>query len=277
MAFNDLDVAEMVSLFSPIVNSAAVKAQFLSIPEVAGLHKQVGKAYEGVLSVRSPDATGDAELQRIIEKEKVVDYRHDRLTRSVALFLEAQRERALGENPPDEERAAECDAAVTTILPEGTGIIIASYRAEAGNTQRIERQLAEPEGKDAVTVLKSIPVKKGESVLDTVKLWIEAGAELDKLENRKAARLAALQSAPAPAQRVVQAARSQWITTASLVVQALAVSDAPEELKNAIRHPLVDAAERAGKRSGRRGATPQVEPEQGAPAGVPSPIEAPVG
>jgi len=270
MAFNDLDIAEMVSLFSPIVNNAAVKAQFVSIPEVAGLHKQVAKAYEGVLSVRPADSTTDPELQSIIDQEKVVDYRHDRLARSVALFIEAQRERALGENPPNQERGAECDAAFATVLPDGTSIIIASYRAEAGNAQRIERVLGQPEGKDAVAVLKSIPVKKGESALDTVALWIEAGAELDKLETRKAARLAALELAPAPTQRAIQGARSQWITTASLIVQTLAISDAPEDKKNAVRHPLVDAAGRAGKRSGRHSATPQGEPAPAAPAGAPT-------
>lgn len=276
MAFNDLETTEMVSLFSPIVSTGTVKTQFLSIPEVAGLHKQVVTAYEGVLSVR-PDPTGDPELQRIAEHQKGVDYRHDRLARSVALFLEAQRERALGENPPNEERAAECDAAVAEILPTGTAIIIASYRAEAGNTQRIERLLGQPEGKDATAVLKSIPVQKGESALDTVKLWIEAGAELDKLENQKAARLAALQSAPAPAQRVIQGARSQWITIATLLVQNLSVSSAPEETKNAIRHPLLDAAQRAGKRSGRRATTPQGEPAPVAPTGPAPTGDAPTG
>ena len=277
MAFNDLDTTEMVSLFSPLVNMEEAKAQFLSIREVAGLHHQVVKAYQGVLSVRPGDEDGDPELRIIAEQQKVVDYRHDRLARSVALFLEGQRERALGENPPDQARAAECDAASTTILPDGTGIIIATYRAEAGNTERIERLLGEQEGKEAVAVLESVPVKKGESALDTVKLWIDAGAELDRLENRKAARLAVLQSAPAPTLRAVQGARSQWITTASLLVQNLAVSEASEELKNAVRHPLLDAAEKASKRGARRAAAPQGEPTAGAPVvATPAPI-APTG
>lgn len=268
MAFKDLDLNEMVSLFSPLVNEKATKAHFLSIPEIAGLHPKVTAAYEAVVSVRRAEDVEDPELSEISALAKVKDNRHDHLARCSSLALEARRERALGEEPPDHETAAACGVALAALLPEGTGITNASYLAEAGNAERIERLLAAPESSGTKALLKSIPVKKGETALDTVTLWIQSGAELGKLEAKKAARLAALESQAAPPQRVIQGARGQWIRVASLLVQAGDVSDAPADVKAAVLQPLVRAAERAGQRTGRRNAArPEAPPAPEAPAG----------
>jgi len=253
VAFNDLDTTEMVSLFSPYVNNPEAKKQFLLIKEIAGLHDQVTSAYQAVLAVRPADPTTDAELQRISTEQKPIDYRHDRLARVVALSLECQRERALAQTPPDEARAAACDSAFAAAFPEGTNIINASYRAEAGNTERLQKHLESAEGVVTKATLKSIPVQKGETLLDTVTAWIATGAELGALEAAKAARIAQLQSAPTAPTRVVQQARSQWITVASLLVQIAEVSSAAPEVKNAIVHPLIDAASKGGRRASRRG------------------------
>ena len=252
MAYKDLDMNEMVSLFSPFVNDAAVKKQFLSIPEIAGLYSRVTAAYEAVVSVRPAEDTDDPQLLELIAAQKIADNRHDHLARCVALVLEARQERALAESPPDEATAAACRAAIAAVLPDGTGITNASYLAEAGNTQRLERLLAESDSAAIKTLLKSIPVKKGETAFDVVTVWIQVGGELGQLEAKKAARLAALEGAPALPQRVIQGARSQWIKVASLVVLTLDISDAPAELRAAVAHPLTSAAERAGLRAIRR-------------------------
>lgn len=266
MAYKDLDMNEMVSLFSPFVNDAAAKKQFLLIPEIAGLHPRVTAAYEAVVSVRPAEDTDDPQLLEIIAAQKIADNRHDHLARCIALVLEARQERALAESPPDEATVAACSGAIAAVLPGGTGITNASYLAESGNTQRLERLLAEPDSAGTKTLLKSIPVKKGETALDTVTVWIQAGAELGQLETTKAARLAVLDGAPSLPQRVIQGARSQWIKVASLIVQTLDISDAPAELRAAVAHPLTSAADRAGLRAVRRSAG---KPE--APAAPPAP------
>lgn len=268
MAYKDLDINEMVSLFSPYVNEQATKQKFLSIPELAGLHSKVAAAYEAVVSVRPIEEVNDPALAEISAQQRIMDNRHDRLARCLALALEARRERALAETPPDDATAAGCVDALAVLLPEGTGITNMSYRAEAGNTERLERLLAEPGSAGTKALLKTIPIKKGETALDTVVLWIQAGAELGKLETKKAARLAALQTQAAPPLRVIQAARSQWIKVAALVVQVADVSDAPAEVKAAVVHPLVTAADRAGQRGARRGsAKPEAPPAPAAPSG----------
>jgi hypothetical protein len=273
MAFKDLDINEMVSLFSPFVNEQATKTLFLSIPEIAGLHPKVVAAHDMVVSVRPVEDVTDPEIAEISAKQRPLDQQHDQFARCSAWVLEARRARALAEDPPDEVTAAACGEVLAALLPEGTSITNASYRAEAGNVERVERLLADPANAAMKTLLKSIPVKKGENVLETVGLWIQAGTELGKLEAKKAARLAFLQGQAAPPQRVIQSARSQWIKVASLLVQALDVSDAPDHLKVAIVHPLLDAAERAGQRTLRRNAG---KPESPA-APSPSPATPPTG
>lgn len=265
MAFNDLDNNEMASLFSPIVNDPAVKKQFLSIKEIAGLHEQVDEAYQAILAVQPPDVSTDPLLTQIALSQKPIDYRHDRVARVSALALEMQRERALAEDPPNQERADACDAVFAALFPEGTGIINASYRAESGNTERIAKHLAGDQGAATKALLKSIPVDKKETLLDVVGQWIELGAALGKLEVEKAARAAELESEPAPAARVVQQARSQWISLATTLLDILRVSKAPTAVKNAIGHPLSSAATKAGKRAGGKG-TPAGAAAPAAPA-----------
>ena len=265
MAFNDLDLNQMVSLFSAYVNDAELKKQFLSIPELAGLFPRVVSAYQGVLSVRPTELVNDPETVALSTTQKGVDNRHDRLGRATLLFLQAQRERALAEDPPNEERASALTATIDTLFPDGGSIFLASYRAESGNTERVERLLESPEGAEAKAALKSIPVQKGETALDTVQLWISAGDELGKLENKKTARAAALQSAAPPAQRVVQQARSQWIKVAGLIVANAEVSDAPAATVSAVTHSLLSAAAGAGGRGARKG-SPEQPPAPAEPA-----------
>ena len=156
-------------------------------------------------------------------------------------------------------------ATIDTLFPDGGSIFLASYRAESGNTERVERLLESPEGAEAKAALKSIPVQKGETALDTVQLWISAGDELGKLENKKTARAAALQSAAPPAQRVVQQARSQWIKVAGLIVANAEVSDAPAATVSAVTHSLLSAAAGAGGRGARKG-SPEQPPAPAEPA-----------
>lgn len=256
MAYNDLDNNEMASLFSPIVNNPDIKKQFLSIKEVAGFHDQVDEAYQAILAVRPPDESTDELLKQIAAKQKPLDYRHDRVARVAALTLEAQRELALSAETPDEARAEACDAAFAALFPDGTGIINASYRAESGNTERIQKLLASDDGAEIKALLKTIYVDKKTTLLDVVGQWIELGAALGELEAKKAARLAELESAPLAPARVVQQARSQWIAIATVLGDALAVSKAPLALKNAIGHPLKNAAAKAGKRGAAKAAAP---------------------
>ena len=274
MAYNDLDNNEMASLFSPIVNNPEVKKQFLSIKEVAGFYEQVDDAYHAILAVKPPDETTDAQLRQIMLAQRPLDYRHDRLVRVSALTLEAQRERALAEETPNEERAAACDAAFDALFPDGTAIINASYLAESGNTERVKKLLRGPDGAGLKELLATIPVDKNESapkksktLLDVGEEWSKGGAAVGELEAKKAARLAELASKLPPPARQIQAARSQWIAIASILANALAVSKAPIALKNAVGHPLANAAAKAGKRAAGKAAAP-VDAAAGEPSAV---------
>jgi hypothetical protein len=265
LAWKDLEITEMVDLFAPFILDPDSKKHFLSIKEVAGFYELLAEAYEGVLSVRPPDTSKDAEYQKISAAQRPVDYRHDRLARCAALIVEGQCERARAQTPPDEERAGQWNWAYDQLFPDGTRIINASYRAESGNALRVKKLLESQAGEGVAALLKTVIVyaggKKGEgkeTLLDIVQQWITAGTELGALEAKKAARLAAMSSEAPPEQRVIQSARSQWIAVANMVTSALAMSKAPLKDRNAISHPLLSAAEKA--------AAPPAAPEAAPPA-----------
>ena len=185
MAFKDLAIAEMVALFSPWVNDKAEKAAFVAIPETAGLYKQVERAYAGVVAAKPTPVVDSPELAAAREAADAADDAHDNLARGVACGLDSQRYLALGLTPPDVERAKACEEASAKLFPQGMGFISSSYRAESGNTERVAIVL---EGDAALgAFLKTIPTKKGGTLLEVATLWLEAGATLGKLEDTKAA------------------------------------------------------------------------------------------
>lgn len=253
MALNDLTINQMVALTAPLVNEAALKKQFLSVPEVAGLHKQVVRAHEAVLKVRPSDAINDPVLRKIGEDQRPLDYTHDRSARALALGLEAAREWALAQDPPDEARAQDCDQAFSALFPDGVGVINTSFLAEAGHAQRNATLLADKAlGEPVKATLKSILIRKGQTLLDVAEAWIASGKALGQLEAKRAARLAELHVGPAPEQRVVQNARSLWIATVALLTQTLGMAEASDAVKAALAHPFTDAAEKAGRRAAKK-------------------------
>jgi hypothetical protein len=267
VAFKDLSIAEMVSLFSPWATDPKAKAEFVKVPDLAGIHSHVVRAYDGVLSARPPDATTSPELQALFAQEDEVDGRHDRLARAIAGGIEVQKNLANAATPPDTERAAACEAADAKLFPNGMGFINSSYRAESGNTARAAKVCVEDA--ELVAFLKSIPTKKGETLFAVTERWIAEGAMLGKLEDKKDKLLAKLAAAPAPKPAAVQQARNFFIRTATRILDVLADSTAPAADVDPIRNRLVDAAEKAGKRAAaaRGPAAPPVVSTPAAPTG----------
>ncbi len=247
MAFKDVALAEMVSLFSPWVNDKAEKAAFLAVPETAGLHAQVERAYAGVVAAKPALVATSPDLTALYAEEDAVDTQHDHLARSVGFALDSHRSLCLGAAPPDVDRAQACEDAGARLFPDGMGFITSSYRAESGNAERAAKALKEhPE---VGALLKSIPTKKGSTLLDTANLWLAAGAALGQLENLKDKLQAKLAASPAASKAVVASARNQWIRVANRIVDVLDDSDAPAEAVLAIRGKLRKAAAKAGSKA----------------------------
>lgn len=262
MALNHMTLAEMVGVTLPWVTPGKQRSLFLSVPEIAGLMPVVEQAHAGVLGAQPNLAGMSPEVRAILEEEEVVDIRHDCLARGGNWILEGHRQICLGSNPPDAERAALCARVLRKLFPQGLKIVTASFVAESGNTARVA-QLLETDA-EIKPLLKSIPVRKGETLLDVVLKWIEEGATLGALEDQRTA-LAAESAVGAPANDKApkagktQAARSAWINAVNLVLGALAVSSAPAQAIEALRHRAVEVSEKAYRRS-ISGGKDEVEP-----------------
>lgn len=263
-------LAEMAAISLAWVNKGARRDNFLSIPEIAALHPQLTDAHKAILAVQPADKSMPPALRALLKEGEVADMRHDHLARAVSLGLEMERELSLGADPPDAARAATCDQVRGKLFPEGLAVLNVSWLAEAGNAARLEELLEqEPEVRQ---LLKSVVVRAPKTtLLEVVERWIAAGRELDKIEHERG-ELRSKQAAPTD-KATIQAARSRWIRIVSTILSNLDVSQAPPSLVEAVRDPLLRAAERAGKRYA--GGEPDAEvldPEGGAgEAGEPEP------
>jgi hypothetical protein len=255
------NLEEMVAVTAPLVKNTRRRKVFLSIPEIAPLHSKVIRAHQAVLAVRPADPSPPPALQALIDKGVEEDKRHDALARAVALGLQAEAAHCSAEEPPDVARALQCQQLETKLFPTGMTVVNVSLLAESGNTTRIAQLLKE---EPAVgEFLKTIPVRGGKTLFDTLKRWLASGAKLGEIEHDREEILAQLATAPVT-KGTIQEARSQWLRVNSLVLANLDASDAPAEAIEAIRGPILRASERAGQRyaTGKTG-EPVVEPDEG--------------
>ncbi|MDI3291278.1 hypothetical protein [Polyangium sp. 15x6] len=241
-----LNVDEMVAIIAPWVDESKRKSVFLAIPEIAPLHGKVLKAYEAVISIPQTKGTPTA-LSSILEEETLVDARHDHLARAISLSLDARAELYLAGQPPDFARAARARDVSRKLFPTGLAIVNASLLAESGNTARVARLVREEEPW-MNDFLAEIPAGAPPHTLkDVVDAWIAAGARLAELENARTELLAKEATKPEGVLSP-QAARSLWLRVVSQVLSNLELSEAPAEYIEAIRRPVLRAAERAERR-----------------------------
>ena len=259
-----MTLAEMTLCSAQMVEKTARREVFLSIPEIAPLHRQLLTAHDGIIAAQPADAAPSPTLLAILAQEAQVDVRHDRLARACTSSLDAEREHSFAASEPDEGRAAMCDRVKTQLFPDGLSFITTSYAAEAGTTARAARLLEEqPEiGKflRSIQVPGKKPASKGNpggkaTLLDTVQAWIDSGRELQKLEEQREAQVA--KDAVAPSAKSILAARATWIRVISAVLANLDISMAPAEAVEAIRGPILAASERAEKRYAGSAASPE--------------------
>lgn len=239
-----LNLDEMVGLTSPWVNDAKQRALFLSIPEIAGLHPQLGDLQAQLGDAQPVDPPRSPAMKKLLERAAAVDVVHDALVRASASVIEADRLVALARKPPDLHRAERAATTTAKLFPTGLAIVNASLVAEAGNAERAGKLLArEPELSDH---LAEIPVRDG-TALALVERWIAAGKQLAKLE-RERAELAAKEATKPRDSSALTRLRFEWIRLVSLVLGNLEASRASKEAIETLRGPVLEASERAGKR-----------------------------
>lgn len=217
------------------------KPTFLSIPEIAPLVGRVEAAHLNLVSARE-GITNDTALRVAIDLADLLDNRHDHRLRALYYLLLAAQHFELGKDPPDETRADEIDRASEKLFPTQLQAVIASYQAEAGNAA----QLAELAKGPLAGVLASILLSKDASALDLAAGIGEVGKALGEAEAKKAAAAAAVHQSLTPAE--IRIRMRAWAALAETILSNLAQSDAPAAAIDAIRAPLLAAAEKATAR-----------------------------
>ncbi len=250
-----MTLAEMTAVSGQMVDKTTRREKFLSIPEVAPLHRLLTDAHNAVLAAQPTDTQPSAAMLAILRQEADVDVRHDRLARASTLSLETEREHCLAASEPDEARAAMCERVSSQIFPDGLACNNVSYAAEAGNTARVAKLLHDQPQIGQFLDTISVPGKKNgnkngagskKTLLDTIQEWIAVGRDLQNLEAVRED-LAANEATPA-SPKTIFAARSQWIRIVNAVLNNLDLSTAPADTIEAIRAPIQGASDRAGKR-----------------------------
>ncbi|MDI3284642.1 hypothetical protein [Polyangium sp. 15x6] len=232
------------------------KPLFLSIPEVAPLIGRVETVHAGLVAARDGDSSAST-LRALGDEAESLDDRHDHLSRALFYSMLAAQHYELGKHVPNEAKAEVIESAREALFPERLNIVSASYQAEAGNAAQIAK-LAEGE---LAPVLGAIHVDKDTSAKDVAMQLGDTGKQLGAVENQKPQAAAEAQkNAIAPAE--VRKRMRAWAKVAGTILANLDESVAPAAMVDAIRAPLLAAAEKAtARRRAKRAAKAKQAPE----------------
>ena len=234
MALKRLYTGEMVSLSGPLTTAAHADRQILAdIPATAALLPELDGAHRSLLVTQvKPEA--QTRLAVIIKAQKRLDVRHDDLIRGVSGLLTA-----LAYLTQDADLAARLRLVLSVLLPDGLDAVTRTYREEAGQAALLESRLSPAD----VTLLKKIKILEG-TAWNSIKEWIDVGAQLGALEDERAG----LPETSGPAPADVVTARNRWIRTINAMrsVLDLVSADHPGVVK--ILSRLSEAERKADRR-----------------------------
>lgn len=245
-----LTVTRMLDLSTPWVTHPRASAVFRSIPEIAPLHPKLVRIHAELSRIRPGALTPPPALARLRAEIKELDAVHDALARAVHSGLQAERAYALAASPPAQEDARRAEQATAAFFPKGLRIVSVSVLAEAGHALLARSMLARTPRLRAY--LGSIPVRSHGTLLALVERWLSVAERLGELEG-KLGGLEAVHATKRVTKAEMNAARGRFIRLVSLVLDNLALSDAPKQAIETIRRPLLAASRKPGTRKVGRG------------------------
>lgn len=261
--FRYLTAAEMTSLSKTLCEDE--KAKVLAIPTAAPFLAIFEAAHARLLKAKPVVTTlgDDPRLGEISRAEKRLDVRNDHYLTALHLLTLANIELELAQPTPSEDAVSALHSLDRTLLPNGLRAgVTASYAADAGNAETLEKDVAAP---GPAKLLGDLCFRQGVTAAAVVKDHIANAREIGKLEE--------LRRIPAEQQDFAEA-RNQWIAAAKLMDAGLGAANTKEA--EALRRPLVDkalearatalAAMRKRAAEAKDGVTP-------APAPAPAPVD----
>lgn len=236
----DLQIGEMINVSAAWIGPK--KTTFLSIPEVGPLYGRVETVHTALVAARDSNSASAA-LRALANQAEDLDDRHDHLMRALYYLLLAAQHYELGKDPVDEERASRIEDAKDALLPEQLGGVQASYQAEAGNAA----QLAQLASGEFAGLLETIAIQKGVSALELAQRIGDVGGQLGTVEQKRSEAAAAAKKETITAAEIRRRMRA-WSDVAETILANLAQSSAPADALDAVREPLLAAAEKATQR-----------------------------
>jgi hypothetical protein len=221
MSSRNLTNAEMIALSAAWLDAHRHRPVFLATPLLAMLLPSIEIAHQNVVAV-TPQATAEAsaaerELTATQLQAVETDRTHDRKGGGALDVLDAALQLTDTEGEAEPLRKVRA-----RLFPEGAQVFGQSYLAEAGNAERVAKELDDP---NLCAVLAAITVVPGRTLLDDVRAFVQAGRDLGALETRKAM-LAATVADEGPGNDNIAAspradnatARSAWSQTTHAVM-----------------------------------------------------------
>lgn len=231
---------------------AAAHGAILATPMLASLVPLVRVAHKGILAV-APQPT-NPRVQAIMVEEGQVDGRHDALIRGTHGLLTA-----LAQFVMDPATAKAFLELRDSLLPDGLASQQKTYRAEAGQGERLEARLTPALKKR----LAGIPVLDSTLGAFVTELLAKA-ARLGKLEEEKTSLTGPAGESEGAA---TVAARNQWIRTTNAFVANGELAGLDEATDHAIFGAYRQALKKAEQRAA--GAAPDAPADPAAPAPAP--------
>lgn len=235
MAAKNLLSAEMLAVSEQWVAVKGVRALFERQALIAAMLPMIESAHQGILDAQRVGEPGaeEKELAELTVKGAETDLLHDRKGRGVWKVLDG-----LADLADSTEESAAFIALRDRVLPEGLSMLQATWAAESGNAQRVEREL-EDEAFAKTLAGVALPLKKRATLLDAVKVHASAGRRLGVIEARRGAleeqAKAAKASEGAASSSALVKARNQWIRVANAVLSNIElIPDLDAEARSSI-------------------------------------------
>lgn len=242
MSLNALTILEMLGISRSWIDPARYRPVFITTPLLAPLLPVVEVAHTDLVASNAPaespaDVALKEELTTLHAEGVETDKSHDRFGGGALMIFQGMERCA--ETP---EEAAEIAAVRARLFRHGASIFKATWLAEAGATEVVEGELADPE---LSARLDHILLWNKRSLGSVVRAWVSAGHQLGVLEARKSEAQTRHDNTPvAPTtQRVAIDARAAWMQAVAAVRTnaALVTGKAAEVLQPMLR--ALDAAE----------------------------------
>jgi len=239
MALRDIDTEEMLGLSANWVKGGPHHEMLKTHPRTASFLADIQASHEALLATQPSGKAGSDDLVRLLEKEVLVDDRHDRSARAVSFFLQGHIEVA-----PDDAARSLYRQTLKILLPDGLGVVNRNYSAEAGAAALTEQRLNARA--DIVALLKASPGKPGKSLHELVIEWLDAGKLLGDLEAQRHTLEQQLGDQPIISRSDRVQARNRWIRTVRTMQGSIELDKEPSvEIRAAVLAPLAQADARA--------------------------------